>query len=229
MKRWTPKQLTPAFPRPGNKAGSPHTDLLPRAASPSAPSGLNCLLGAAASSPRSLLYPRRHEVTAAAKQAARQGARNLSGPRAPPLNPSANRRIQGSHVTGGGWPPRGQDGMGVGDTEAGAGLLAGPKGEQRPRESAQRGKGTLERTTSPSRQRGHGSQTRISIEANAAFRNGGAAVLCVQPPGICSLLGEMYRYLCYPTGKVQKYFSAWEGAGSGTHCCAFVLVALFRN
>lgn len=135
MKSWTPKQLAPAFPRPGNKAGSPHTDLLPRAASPSAPSGLNCLLGAAASSPRSLLYPRRHEVTAAAKQAARQGARNLSGPRAPPLNPSANRRIQGSHVTGGGWPPRGQDGMGVGNTEAGAGLLQGRR--------ANRGRGSL--------------------------------------------------------------------------------------
>lgn len=70
---WTPKNLARAFPRPGNNADASQTDLLPRAASPSAPSGLNSLFGASASSPRCLLYPRRHEVTAATKQAARQG------------------------------------------------------------------------------------------------------------------------------------------------------------
>lgn len=82
-----PEKSTRAFPRPGNNADASHTDLLPRAASPSAPSGLNSLLGAAASSPRCLLYPRRHEVTAAAKQAAGQGARNPSGPPRPAPEP----------------------------------------------------------------------------------------------------------------------------------------------
>lgn len=82
-----PERASPSISPAGNNADASQTDLLPRAASPSAPSGFNSLLGAAASSPRCLLYSRRHEVTAAAKQAARQGARNLSGPPRPAPEP----------------------------------------------------------------------------------------------------------------------------------------------
>lgn len=160
-----PEKATRTFPRPSHNADASKTDLLPRAATPSAPSGLSCLLGAAASSPRCLFYPRRHEVTAAAKQAARQGARNLAGSCAPPLNPhSQSPHAMLPHVTGGGWPPRGRSRMGVGSIEAEAGLLQGRR-TKRPRESAQTGKGTLELTTSPSRLRGDGSQARIGIGA----------------------------------------------------------------
>lgn len=87
-----PEKASRSIPSAQQQRGRPQTDLLPRAASPSAPSGLNHLLGASASSPRCLFYSRRHEVTAAAKQAALQGARNLAGPHAPPLNLTANRR-----------------------------------------------------------------------------------------------------------------------------------------
>lgn len=81
-----PEKASPSIPPAQHQRGRPQTDLLPRAASPSAPTSLSRLLSAAASSPRCLFYPRRHEVTAAAKLAARQGTRNLVGPCAPPLN-----------------------------------------------------------------------------------------------------------------------------------------------
>lgn len=173
-----PSSLAPALPRPGNKAGAPQTDFLPRAASPSAPSGLNRLLDAAASSPRCLFYPRRHEVTAAAKQAARQGARNLAGPRSPPLNPSANRRLQDSSRDRRRLAPEGTEQNGGGEHWSLGRASAGPKGERRPRESARTKKGTLGRTTSPGRLRGHGSQARIRIGASFSVLRWGETLPC---------------------------------------------------
>lgn len=81
--------------------------------------------------------------------------------------------MQGSHVTGGGWPPRGQDEMGVGSTEAGAGLLQGRRAN-RGRASLREGRKGLwsglqvpAGSAATTRRRGPG------LKRNAALRSAG--------------------------------------------------------